>query len=192
MPLFNTGTRYGAVSQAFHWVTVGLVTAAYLLGAGGPEARVYSAARASGLAWHETLGILVFAVVLARLLWRLVDPPPQDPPMAAWMEWSAKAVHWLLYAMLVAIPATAILGAYFEGHAITFLGLGAIGPLLPTSHDLGRTIMDLHTTLGSFIVWVAGLHAAAALYHHFVMRDRVLVSMLPVSERAEPRERVHA
>src|SRR5438034_7653355 len=99
MPLFNTATRYGTISQSFHWVTAALVTGAYLLGAGGPESRVYSDVRAGGLAWHETLGILVFAVVLARLLWRFIDRPPQDPPMAAWMEWSAKAVHWALYGL---------------------------------------------------------------------------------------------
>lgn len=181
MPLLNTATRYGAVSQAFHWITVVLVGTAWLFGEGGPESRVYSVARASDLGWHETLGMLVFAVVLARIVWRLFDPAPQDPPMAAWMDWSARAVHWLLYAMLVAIPATAIVGAFLEGHPVTFLGLGAIGPLLPSAHDLGADITELHTTLGSFIVWVAGLHAAAALFHHFVMKDRVLVSMLPVT-----------
>jgi cytochrome b561 len=192
MPLLNTATRYGAVSQAFHWVTVAIVGAAWLLGEGGPESRVYSADRAGDLAWHETLGILVFAVVLGRILWRLIDRAPASPPSAAWMEWSARAVHWLLYGLLVAIPATAILGAYLEGHPVTFLGIGAIGPLLPSSHDLGQSITDLHTTLGSFIVWVAGLHAAAALYHHFVMKDRVLVAMLPGAGHREPQESVPA
>ena len=192
MPLFNTATRYGAVSQAFHWVTVLLVGAAYLLGPGGPESRVYLAARASDVALHETVGMLVFAVVLGRALWRLVDRRPENPPMAAWMDWSARAVHWLLYGLLVAIPATAVIGAYLEGHPVTFLGLGAIGPIGPLSHSLGQTISDLHRSLGDFIVWVAGAHAAAALFHHFIMRDRVLVSMLPVGERAEPRERIPA
>jgi len=179
MPLLNTATRYGAVSQAFHWVTAVLVVAAYLLGAGGPESRVYSASRASALGWHETLGILVFAVVLARVLWRLADRRPEARPMAAWVEWSSRAVHWALYALLLAIPATAIVGAYLEGHPVTFLGIGALGPIGPLSHPLGQTISDLHGSLGSFIVWIAGAHAAAALFHHFIMRDNVLVAMLP-------------
>ena len=179
MPLLNTATRYGAVSQAFHWVTAVLVVAAYLLGAGGPESRVYSASRASALGWHETLGILVFAVVLARVLWRLADRRPEARPMAAWVEWSSRAVHWALYALLLAIPATAIVGAYLEGHPVTFLGIGALGPIGPLSHALGQTISDLHRSLGSFIVWIAGAHAAAALFHHFIMRDNVLVAMLP-------------
>jgi cytochrome b561 len=101
-------------------------------------------------------------------------------------------VHWALYALLVAIPATAIVGAYLEGHPVTLLGIGALGPIGPLSHTLGQTISDLHRSLGSFIVWIAGAHAAAALFHHFVMRDRVLVSMLPGRERRAERERVPA
>ncbi len=192
MPLTNTATRYGAVSQAFHWITVVLAGTAYLLGPGGPEARVYLASRAGDVAWHETFGMLVFAVVLARLAWRLIDRKPADPPAVMWMEMSAQAVHWLLYALLIAIPATAITGAFLEGHGVTFLGVGQIGPFGPAMHSLGQTISDWHRSLGSFIVWVAGFHAAAALFHHFVLRDRVLLSMLPVPGRAAEREGANA
>src|SRR5260221_13282760 len=134
MPLFNTASRYGTISQSFHWVTAALDTGAYLLGAGGPESRVYSAARAGDLAWHETLGMLVFAVVLARVVWGLIDRPPEAPPMAAWMEWSSKAVHWFLYALLVAIPATAIIGADLQGHPVTLLDTDAFGPYVSPFH----------------------------------------------------------
>jgi cytochrome b561 len=175
----STSTRHGAVAQSFHWITAALVITAYFLGVGGPESRVYAAGNASALSLHETFGILLFAIVVLRLLWRLVDRAPEEPPMPAWMEWSARGMHWLLYALLVAIPVTAIAGAWFEGHAVTLLGVGGIGPALAQSPDLGRTIASLHTTLGSFIVWVAGAHALAALFHHFVLRDSVLLSMLP-------------
>lgn len=179
IPVAATRTRYSPVTQAFHWLTVVLVGAAYLLGEGGPESRVYSAERASLLGWHETIGILVFVVVAARLLWRLFDRAPKEPPMPAWMHLASRLTHWVLYALLAAVPLTAIFGAWYEGHAVTVFGLGEIGPLLPLSHDFGHTITELHTTLGNLIIWVAGLHAAAAIYHHIVMRDRVLVSMLP-------------
>ena len=190
MQLFGNRLRYGAVAQAFHWTTVVLVVAAYLLGEGGPESRVYSATRASDLAWHETLGILVFVVVLVRLVWRLIDRVPEEPPMPVWMSLASRLVHWVLYAMLVAVPLTAIVGAWYEGYPVTFLGIGQIGPWLALSHDFGRTITELHTTLGSFIVWVAGAHAAAALFHHFVMRDRVLLAMLPGGSARPPAERL--
>ncbi len=179
MTLRNTPTRYGAIVQTFHWLTVFLVGAAYLLGEGGPESRVYSDERAFTLSLHETFGTLVLVVLVLRLIWRVFERPPQDPPSPAWMTIASRVVHWLLYALLAAVPLTAIFGAWFEGHPINLLGLGDIGPLTSLSHDFGRTITELHTTLGNVIIWVAGLHAAAALFHHFFMRDRVLLSMLP-------------
>ncbi len=170
--------RYSAVAQTFHWLTVILVGAAYLLGEGGPESRVYAAERASQMNLHETLGILVIVVMVLRLAWRLFDRAPAEPPMPTWMHLASRLVHWALYALLAAVPLTAIIGAWYEGHSVTFFG-SEIASLLPLSHDFGRTITELHTTLGNVIIWVAGLHAAAALYHHFVMRDSVLLSMLP-------------
>ena len=173
-------TRYGWVAQSLHWITVVLVGAAYLLGEGGPESRVYSSDRAGTLTWHETVGMLVLAVVALRLLWRLFDRAPEEPPMPPWILYASRAMHWLLYAMLVAIPLTAITGAWYLGHPVSFLGVGPIGPLWSQSLGLGGTLTDLHTNLGSFIVWVAGAHAAAALFHHFILRDRVLLAMMPV------------
>ncbi len=174
-----TKIRYGAVTQTFHWLTVFLVGAAYLTGEGGPELRVYAAERASLLGWHETLGILVIVVMVLRLAWRMVDRAPEEPPMPGWMQFASRLVHWMLYALLAAVPLTAIFGAWYEGHVVTFLGTGGVGPFLTTSHDFGRSITELHTTLGNLIIWIAGFHAVAALYHHFFLRDRVLLSMLP-------------
>jgi cytochrome b561 len=178
IPVAATPTRYGAVSQTFHWLTAILVGAAFLLGEGGPEARVYVAERASTLNWHETLGILVIVVVVFRLVWRFFDPAPEEPPMPAWMHLSSRLVHWALYALLFTVPLTAIFGAWWEGHAVTFFGR-EIGPYGTLAHDFGHTITEIHSTLGNAILWVAGLHAAAALFHHFIMRDSVLISMLP-------------
>jgi cytochrome b561 len=176
--LRGTATRYGPVAQTFHWLTVLLVLAAYLLSEGGPEARVYSIAAESTRRIHETLGILAFGVVLLRLLWRLVDPPPSSHVGATWRDWLAKLIHLALYALLVAIPVTAILGTWYEGHPLTLLVID-IAPAVGAAHDLGQLIIEAHTTLGNVILWIAGLHAAAAVLHHFYFRDAVLRSMLP-------------
>lgn len=175
----STLQRYGAGARAFHWITALLVLAAFVISAGGPETRVYSPERASQLAIHETLGLAVFVLTLLRLAWRAVDRTPDPQPMAHWMVLASKIVHWLLFALLILVPATAIAGAWLEGHPVTVLALGALGPFLPLAHDAGAGITELHTWLGDAILWLAGLHAVAALYHHFVLRDRVLVAMLP-------------
>ena len=85
----------------------------------------------------------------------------------------------MLFVLLLAVPVTAITGAWLEGHPLTLLSGIRIGPLLPEAHAIGSVIASIHTWLGDTILWVAGVHAAAALVHHFVLRDRVLRSMLP-------------
>lgn len=171
--------RYGAVAQALHWLTAVLVLAAFYYGPGGSEERVYSAARDFDRQLHETLGVTIFVVVLLRLAWRLVDTRPDPPDVPRWMGLASKAVQALLYALLVALPVTAVTGAWLEGRPLTLLAGARIAPLLAERHDLGRTFASLHGWLGDAVMWVAGLHAAAALYHHFVRRDGVLRSMLP-------------
>jgi cytochrome b561 len=182
--LMSTRLRYGAPAQFFHWLTVGLVATAYLISPGGSEQRVYSSASDLTRHMHETTGILIFAIVLARILWRTIDAAPEAPPMEPWMKYSAKLAHVALYALLIALPSTAIVGAWLEGHPLTLLGAGNFGPMLPQAHDVGQTVSYVHTILGNVIVWVAGLHAVAALFHHFILRDNVLTSMLPDWRRA--------
>ena len=171
--------RHGAVTQLFHWVTVLLVGTAYVLSPGGSEARVYSAAADAARQWHESVGLVLFGVVLLRMVCRLLSVTPESVPMAAWMRVSAKAAHGALYALLLAIPLTAIAGAWLEAHPLTILGIGNIGPMLAPAHDLGASLAYIHTILGNAVLWLAGLHAVAALFHHYVLRDATLRSMLP-------------
>ena len=175
----NSSQRHSRVTQLLHWATVLLVGIAYVLSPGGPESRVYSTASDGLRDWHESVGLLLFALVLLRLMWRLLRVEPEPVPMAAWMRASATAAHWALYALLLAIPLTAIAGAWLEAHPLTILGIGDVPPLLAPAHDLGALVADIHTILGNVIMWLAGFHAAAALFHHYVLRDDTLRSMLP-------------
>lgn len=70
-----------------------------------------------------------------------------------------------------------------EGHPLTLLGGMPIAPLLGEHHDIGWRAAWIHGWLGDAILWLASLHATAALYHHFVLRDGVLLSMLPARRR---------
>lgn len=98
--------------------------------------------------------------------------------MPGWMSLSARTTHVLLYGLLFAVPVTAVLGAWLQGHPLSWLG-GDIAAWFPTAYGTGTRLAHLHGWLGDAILWLAGLHAAAALVHHLVLRDRVLVSMLP-------------
>ncbi len=175
----HTSTRYGAVTQAIHWITALVVVAAFVYGPGGSEQRVYAPARDLDRQLHETLGMTVFVLVIARVLWRAVDIRPDPPPVSRWMGRAATAVQVTLYVLLFAVPLTAIFGAWLEGHPLTLLQGVQVASPIGTSHQLGTTLASVHGWLGDTILYVAGLHAAAGLFHHFVVKDGVLMSMLP-------------
>lgn len=175
----HSGARYGAVAQALHWATAVLVLVAFIYGPGGSEQRVYAPARDFDRQLHETLGLSVLALVAIRLAWRMLDARPDPVHVSRWMAVAAKLVRVALYVLLFGVPLTAITGAWLEGHPVTLLAGIEIPPMLVLSHDTGATIASIHTWLGDAILWLAGLHALAGLYHHFVLKDDVLESMLP-------------
>lgn len=174
---------YGSVAIAFHWLTAVLVLAAFLMGPGGSEERVYSTANDFDRQIHEVLGLTVFCLTLLRLVWRAFGTAPELPPSPYWMHRISKIMRGLLYALLVATPVSAMAGAWLEGHPLTFGILGNVPPMIPEAHAAGQAVAKIHTILGDAVVWLAGFHAAAALFHHFVLRDEVLLSMLPPSWR---------
>lgn len=185
MKLGSTTSHYGPVIQALHWLTVALVVTGYLMAPDGSEQQIYSAAGDFDRRTHETLGICVFTLTFVRLAWRGFDPAPKLDSVRPWMRYASRAVHAALYALLFAAPLTAIAGAWFSGHPLTLWGIGDIPPMVAESRELGKTIVGYHTMLGDTLMYLAGLHAAAALYHHFFLRDEVLLSMVP---RGHPKE----
>jgi cytochrome b561 len=95
------------------------------------------------------------------------------------MSVMATVVQWLLYLLLLALPLTAVAGAWLEEHPLTLVAGVDISPLVGASHGAGATFASVHKWLGDAIMWLAGLHALAALYHHIVLKDDVLITMLP-------------
>jgi cytochrome b561 len=180
--------RYSGPARAFHWLTAILVLAAFIVGPGGREAQIYAPGSDAGRLLHETLGASVFIVVLLRLMWRLHEPPPRFHHLPAWMTAAAAIVHRTFYALLLLTPLTAVVGAWWEGHPVAFYGIGAIGPWIGERHAWGASIAEVHGFLGDAILWLAGAHAAAALYHHFVLRDEVLAAMVPGLRPGDERE----
>jgi len=173
--------RYSAISQLLHWLTAITVLLAFVYGLGGPEDRVYLPARDFNRHLHETLGMLVILLTLVRVLWKAFDKAPRVAGLPRWMELASSSVQGLLYVLLLAVPLSAMVGAWLEGHAVVLLGGISLASPLAQSHALGVTVSNVHTLLGDAIMWLAGAHALAALYHHFLLRDGVLLTMLPQS-----------
>jgi cytochrome b561 len=170
--------KYHPLSQIIHWLTAILVVIAFVL---GPE-DVDESDNPSldlGLQTHETLGLAVFGLTVLRLLWTLFSQRPLAVPMAAWMRTISKVLQGSLYLLLIAVPLTAILGTWLEGNVLSLLDNVTITSPLSTSENLGEFLLELHPTLADTLLILAGIHAAAALFHHFILKDLVLATMLP-------------
>ena len=175
----SQSTRYSKIAMGFHWLSAIVVLAAFATGMGGPVERVYSETRLFDRQLHETLGLAVFLLTLLRVLWKLLDRRPEPVAMPSWMERSAHIMQRVLYLLLIFVPVTAVLGAALTGHQLDFLGGASWAPIVSPMPSLGGIITEIHPLLGDAIVWLAGAHAAAGLFHHYILRDGVLSSMLP-------------
>lgn len=180
MQLRNSERSYGAVSLALHWLTAGFVVLAWLLGLFGddlPKGTV----RAAGLYVHMSAGLGIFLLVALRVGWRFIDPPPAFEPtrFGRWLNLPAKAAHVVLYALLIATPIIGVLLQFARGDALPVFGLFDIASPWPKDRALAGSLKEIHETLANLLMIVAGLHAAAALVHHFLLHDRTLARMLP-------------
>jgi len=189
MQLFNSPLRYGAIAQCLHWAAVALVLVAWTLGVLGDELPE-GASRALGLYVHTSAGLLVIALTVLRLLWRLVDPSPLAEKtefgewlFADWIGLGAKIAHFALYVLLVAVPVAGIVLQFARGDSLPIFGLFDIASPWVRDRAFAHSVKEIHELLAHGLLAVAGLHAAAALVHHWVFRDRTLVRMLPGSER---------
>jgi cytochrome b561 len=180
MQVFNTPQRYGAVVQMLHWATVILVVAAWLLGTFGDDLP-RGAARDAGLYIHMTAGLTVIAIVVLRMLWRTVDTPPapEKTPLGPWLDRAGRLAHVVLYVLLIVVPAVGIAAQFARGRPVPLFGLGEIASPWAADRAFSRSVTELHELLANTLMAVACLHAAAALAHHWLFRDRTLTRMLP-------------
>lgn len=178
-------THYDPLSRALHWLTAVAVIAAFILGPEHFGRQMHDGldpATRSDIVWHETLGVSVMVMTLLRLVWVALRSPIPQFEMPSWMHITAKATQGVLWLLLLALPITAMLALASEGHPLTLLGGIRVNDMPFIAQSPLASLADwgeVHGTLGDVLVWLSGLHAAAAIYHHRVLKDGVLRSMLP-------------
>jgi cytochrome b561 len=180
----DDGTTYDRVAITLHWVTAALV----LLQFANAETWDYwtKPTRESLQSVHVSLGLLLTVVIVARLVWRWMPGHQVSPLEGGWVNIASKAVHYLLYGLLVAQAMTGFLWRWAQGHPVGFFGLfGIPAPYAALDRATRHQLHDVHTWIGWTIVILALGHALAALYHHYVLKDRVLSRMLPLASRSE-------
>jgi cytochrome b561 len=167
---------YDRVAIAFHWVIAVLVIVNLSIG-------ILHESLLEGLGVmpvHKAIGITVLVLSIGRLAWRLTHrTPPLPEGMSAWERWAAKATHWGFYVLLIILPLSgwAMSSSPQRPRPVDFFGLFDV-PVLPVSEAVAGLGHEAHELLGWLMLALVLLHVAAALRHHFILRDATLVRML--------------
>jgi cytochrome b561 len=174
--------RFDSTSIVLHWLTVLLIigqfTTVWLHEAVGHGTGL----GAELLALHRTMGVLTWTVVLARVVWRhrFADLPPFPDSMPKLQQMIAKANEYGLYAALLLQPITGLGAVVFHGRPFT-LFMWHVPALLAPEPAMRTLLLQAHEVGGNALVVLIGLHASAAVFHGFVLRDGVLQRMLPLT-----------
>ena len=177
--------RYSRVAMGLHWliglmIFVSLGVGLYMvdLSLSPTKLRLYS--------WHKWAGVTIFTLVLVRCLWRLTHAaPPLPDAMPRWQRLVAEATHYLLYALMIAIPLAGWLMSSAKGFQTVYFGVLPIPDLLTKNKELGETLTLVHRYLNYTMIAILSAHIGAALKHRFIDKDDILWRMLP-ERKASP------
>jgi cytochrome b561 len=175
-PVEPLGLRHDAVTIVLHWLTAALVVGLWVIGQtvdvfpNGPLRVDYRSI-------HIVSGGILAVVVLTRLAWRLLRRAGLPPIGHGLLLAIARTTHWALYALLVATVVLGITYTWARGDSI--FNVFSIPQMVPGDRALAHQIGDWHALAANALLIVAGIHAAAALFHHYILRDETLRRMLP-------------
>ncbi|MBT0960069.1 cytochrome b [Denitromonas iodatirespirans] len=171
--------RYTSTAIALHWLIALGILAAFSLGLYMTELNL-SPTKLKLYSWHKWAGVSLFVLILVRLGWRLTHPAPALPDsMPTLLRLAANVSHWLLYALMLAIPLSGWLMSSAKGFQTVWFGVLPLPDLLAKDAALGDQLKEVHEFLNYTLLALVVLHTAAALKHHFIDRDTVLSRMLP-------------
>ncbi|MGB3845495.1 MAG: cytochrome b [Sphingopyxis sp.] len=167
---------YSLPSITLHWLMLLVITAVYA----AIELREFwpkgSVPRDTLKNWHFMLGLSVLGLVWLRVAARLIWPAPAPLDGPGWQKLTANVTHVALYLLMIGMPIAGWLILSAEGKPIPFFGF-ELPPLTGPNEALAEEIEDLHGLGGTIGYWLIGFHAAASLFHHYVLKDKLLLRM---------------
>ncbi len=180
MRLRNTSHSYGLIAKTLHWGLAAALWGMFLFGS--YIARMKPALDNIHLyGWHKSIGILLLSLILLRLLWRILSPPPKviaNDNTAISKIYLAYGVHAGLYILMLTTPLFGWLASSAAGFEMYFFGLFRIPFLLPEDPVLEKQLFFWHKISATLLITLSVLHLTAAFYHHWVDKDDTLRRML--------------
>lgn len=176
--------QYTTVMKWFHWITLVLIVITLPVGfVIDYITREPITTKVVFLSVHMSAGLTILLVTIARLGWRIVNPPPPLPDhIPAPLRLAAGTVHWLLYAALIVQSVLGFTLANAMGYGMegefAYLGFIDIPAIIGENEALGETLQQMHRWVGFAIVALLVVHIGGAVYHHAIRRDGTLMRML--------------
>jgi cytochrome b561 len=181
----NAGVQaYGTTARLLHWlmavlviiqVTAGLI----MLNAAPPSLLATLADTLALYSVHKVLGLVLLALALIRIAWRVArGAPPEEPTLAVWQRETSRLVHAWIYLALILVPILGWVGISLYPALVVFDSFAIPGLTAP---DEARSVavFAAHAIAAFALVALVAMHVGAALYHHFIRGDGVLLRMLP-------------
>ena len=169
---------YTMTARVLHWTTAFLVLSTIPLGivaandwGGSAQDAIYDL--------HRSIGATIIPLVFLRLIYRWTHPPlalPADIPQL--QRFAAHATHWGLYILLIAQPFTGWVAASAYRASVTVFGWFELPPIWPENRAFSDQLLSVHRVMGLAIICLVAAHTGAALYHHLVRKDRILLRMV--------------
>jgi len=171
--------QYTRTSVTLHWLIALLIFAAFPLGLymhdltlSPYKLRMYS--------YHKWIGIAVLLLAVIRITWRTTHRPPAMPAtMPGWEKFAAESVHYLLYALIFVVPVSGWLMSSAMGFQTVWFGVLPLPDLVGKNKELADVLHEMHELLNYLMLGLVFAHVGAALKHHFIERDDVLIRMVP-------------
>jgi cytochrome b561 len=180
-PVADAGAAYGSVAVVLHWLLAALIVAAFFIGLSMVDLPL-SPRRLRLYNWHKWIGIGVLMLSAARLLWRATGhaPPPLPAHTPPWQQQAYRGTHLVFYALFFAVPLLGWAYTSAVGVPVVWLGWLPLPDFVPRDKPFGEEVLQpLHQVASYLLAAIVVVHSAAALKHHFVDRDHLLVRMWP-------------
>jgi len=178
----NSEEGYGWVSITFHWLMALAIFGLFGLGLYMVELTYYDTWYRGSLDLHKSAGILLAFAWGGRLVWRMLNKSPQELGGKAWEHKVAHLVHILLYLLMLALFVSGYLISTADGRAIEVFGWFSV-PAFTTGIENQEDIAGaVHWYSTTALIVLAGLHALAALKHHFVNKDATLKRIFGIKQ----------
>ncbi len=186
MSKLTVSSHYNAVAKTLHWLIacgiIGMLALGWIM-TSMPNAPL----KFSLFQWHKSIGITIMLLAVFRLVWRLMHKTvPLPPGMPRWEIIAAKTTHVVFYVLIIGMPLTGWIMVSASPLNLPTILYGIIPwphlPVLPTldnKREIGHFFGGMHGLLAYLIAGLLVLHVGAALKHHFINRDDVLIRMAP-------------